>query len=207
MKRTSFLSVLKGLVGLHRSVQLWLLQRYWLGHRLGLPWYWMVCLGNEQRSFCQCKFGAYRECHLRFSMCLLWGGWSQAATLLADVNCAGSQKVWLATGTLLTVWWRMPSLGPRLSLTFWLWLPHSCLSASGGGWAGLQLLALLWYSLSPLFCEWPGSALGYSFWWESSVSLFIYLFFFSLWLSCSLACYLMLVSSDCPKGIQSGSLP
>ena len=27
--------VLKGLVGLHRIVQLQLLQRYWLGHRLG----------------------------------------------------------------------------------------------------------------------------------------------------------------------------
>ena len=52
MKRTSFLGVLKGLVGLHRTVQLQLLQRYWLGHRLGLLWYWMVCLGNEQRSFC-----------------------------------------------------------------------------------------------------------------------------------------------------------
>ena len=41
------------LVGLHRTVQLQLLQRYWLGHRLGLLWYWMVCLGNEQRSFCR----------------------------------------------------------------------------------------------------------------------------------------------------------
>ena len=28
------------------------LQHYWLGHRLGLLWYWMVFLGNEQRSFC-----------------------------------------------------------------------------------------------------------------------------------------------------------
>ena len=28
--------VLKGLVGLHRTVQLQLLQHYWLGHRLGL---------------------------------------------------------------------------------------------------------------------------------------------------------------------------
>ena len=44
--------VLKGLVGLHRTVQLQL-QCYWLGHRLGLLWYWMVCLGNEQRSFCR----------------------------------------------------------------------------------------------------------------------------------------------------------
>ena len=45
--------VLKGLVGLHRTIQLQLLQCYWLGHRLGLLWYWMVCLENEQRSFCR----------------------------------------------------------------------------------------------------------------------------------------------------------
>ena len=31
--------VLQGLKGLHRTVQL--LQHYWLGHRLGLLWYWM----------------------------------------------------------------------------------------------------------------------------------------------------------------------
>ena len=49
MKRTSFLGVSsKGLVSLHRTIQLQLLQHYWLGHRLGLLWYWMVCLGNEQ---------------------------------------------------------------------------------------------------------------------------------------------------------------
>ena len=52
-KRASFwVLVLEGLVGLHRTVQLQLLQCYWLGRRLGLLWYWMVCLGNEQRSFC-----------------------------------------------------------------------------------------------------------------------------------------------------------
>ena len=45
--------VLKGLVSLHRTIQLQLLQPYWSGHRLGLLWYWMVCLGNELRSFCQ----------------------------------------------------------------------------------------------------------------------------------------------------------
>ena len=44
--------VLEGLIGLHRTVQVQLLQHYWLGHRLGLLWYWMVCLWNEQRSFC-----------------------------------------------------------------------------------------------------------------------------------------------------------
>ena len=35
-------------VGHHKTVQLQLLWHYWLGHRLGLLWYWMVCLGNEQ---------------------------------------------------------------------------------------------------------------------------------------------------------------
>ena len=34
-------------VGLRRTVQLQLLQHYWSGHRLGLLWYWMVCLGNK----------------------------------------------------------------------------------------------------------------------------------------------------------------
>ena len=45
--------VLEGLLGLHRTIQLKLLQHYWLGHRLGSPLYWMVCLGNEQKSFCR----------------------------------------------------------------------------------------------------------------------------------------------------------
>ena len=47
MKRTSFLGVSST-----RTVQLQLLQCYWLAHRLGSLWYWIVCLGNEQRSFC-----------------------------------------------------------------------------------------------------------------------------------------------------------
>ena len=41
--------VLEGLVGHHRTIKLHLLWLYWLGHRLGLLWYWMACLGNEQR--------------------------------------------------------------------------------------------------------------------------------------------------------------
>ena len=52
MKKTKghlFLAlVLEGLVGLHRTIHLQLLQHYWLGHRLGLLSYWMVCLGNKQ---------------------------------------------------------------------------------------------------------------------------------------------------------------
>ena len=44
------------LTGLHRTIQLQLLQRYWSGHRLGLVWYWMVYLGNKQTSFCHFFF-------------------------------------------------------------------------------------------------------------------------------------------------------
>ena len=52
MKRTSFLGVgSKRSCSSSKNLQLQLLQRYWLGHRLGLLWFWMVCLGNEQRSF------------------------------------------------------------------------------------------------------------------------------------------------------------
>ena len=44
--------VLEDLVGLHRTVQLHLLQHYCLVTRLGLLWYWMAGLWNKQRSFC-----------------------------------------------------------------------------------------------------------------------------------------------------------
>ena len=42
--------VLEGIVSLHRTIQLQLLQHYWSGHRLGLLWHWMVCLGNRDHS-------------------------------------------------------------------------------------------------------------------------------------------------------------
>ena len=42
--------VLEGLLGLHRTIQLQLLQHYCSGHRLGLLWYWMVCLRNRDHS-------------------------------------------------------------------------------------------------------------------------------------------------------------
>ena len=50
MKRTSFwVLLLKGLIGLHKTIQLQFFQCYWLGHRLGSLWYWMACFGDEQR--------------------------------------------------------------------------------------------------------------------------------------------------------------
>ena len=49
MKRTSFwVLVLDGFVGLQTTIQLQLLQHYGLEHRLGLPWYWMDWLRNEE---------------------------------------------------------------------------------------------------------------------------------------------------------------
>ena len=62
--------VLEGLVGLHRTVQFQLLQYYWLGHRLGLLWYWMVCLGNEQRLYCH-FWDCIQVLHFRL-FCWLW---------------------------------------------------------------------------------------------------------------------------------------
>ena len=53
MKRTSFLGVrsrrsCRSSWDHSTSASLTLV----VGHRLGLLWYWMVCIGNEQRSFC-----------------------------------------------------------------------------------------------------------------------------------------------------------
>ena len=71
VKRISFLGVSsKALVGLHRTVQLQLLQHYWSQHRLGLLWYWRVCLGNEQRSFCR-FWDCIQVPHFRL-FCWLW---------------------------------------------------------------------------------------------------------------------------------------
>ena len=63
--------VLEGLVGHHRTIQLPLLWHWWLGHRLGLLWYWMVRVGNVQRSSCR-----FWDCTqvLHFKLfCWLWG--------------------------------------------------------------------------------------------------------------------------------------
>ena len=72
------------------------------------------------------------------AVCLLWGAdlWLQPSWWMSTVQ--GPRKTWLATGSLLRVWWGMPSLGPRLTLSLWLWLLPTCLSASGEEWAGLQ---------------------------------------------------------------------
>ena len=77
MKRTSFWGVSsRNLVDLHRIVQVQLYHHYWSGRRLGLLsshhclWYWIVCLGNEWRSFC-CFWDCIQVLHFRL-FCWLW---------------------------------------------------------------------------------------------------------------------------------------
>ena len=53
LKRTSFLGVSsRRSCRSSQNPYFKLLQHYWSGNRLWLLWYWMVCLGNKQRSFC-----------------------------------------------------------------------------------------------------------------------------------------------------------
>ena len=62
--------VLECLVGLPRTIQLQVHQYYWLGHRLRLLWYWMVCLGNKHRSFC-CFWDCFQVQYFRLP-CWWW---------------------------------------------------------------------------------------------------------------------------------------
>ena len=79
-------------------------------------------------------------------------------------------------------------------------------------WQGDRLvhsrLALLWYSLNPLFCEWARLCLRLElFMGKFSLSLSLSLFFPSLWLFHSLGCYLILAPSDCLQAFRPGPYP
>ena len=88
------------------------------------------------------------------AVCLLWGADIRLQSSWQMSTVQYPRKMWLATGSLFPVWWRMPSLGPKLPLAFHLWLSPACLSASSGGEEPVSsLLALFWHSLNPLFCE------------------------------------------------------
>ena len=73
----------------------------------------------------------------RCPMCLLWKADLRLQPSWQMSTVQDPRKTWLATGSLLTAWWRMPSLVPRLPLAFQLWLSPACLSASGGGRKGV----------------------------------------------------------------------
>ena len=67
-------------------------------------------------------------------------------------------------------------------------------------------LALLWYSLNPLFCEKARLCLRLEP-FVGKFFFFFFFFFFSSWLSHSLGCYRRLAPSDCPQVIQPGPYP
>ena len=127
-------------------------------------------------------------------------------TLLVDVSRPGSRKTSLVTGSLLTVWWRMPSLGPKLPLAFQLWLSPGCLSASSGGGVGPQLAS------SPLvftqsFVLWAGQAVPQSFLRECSHSLSLSFFFFYFFLAIPQFLLLSHISSLSLSSGHSGPVP
>ena len=64
--------VLESLVGLHWTVQPQLLWHSWLWHRLGLLWYWIVCTGNEERSF-YLFWDCTKVFHFELFVFKLWG--------------------------------------------------------------------------------------------------------------------------------------
>ena len=82
-------------------------------------------------------------------MCLHWRAdlRPQPSWQLSAIQDA--RKTWLATGSILTVWWGMP-------LAFSLWLSLSRLPLCLWWVEGLVCSrpALLCFSLNPLFCEW-----------------------------------------------------
>ena len=95
--------------------------------------------------------------------------------------------MWLATGSLLTVWWNMPSLGLRVQqlLAFWLWLSHACLSASGGEGSIRSQLALLMYWLKPLYCEQHARLFISAFSWKSFFFFFGLSSYLTVWVAVS----------------------
>lgn len=111
--------------------------------------------------------------------------------------------MWLVTGNLLATWWEMWSLGLEIVVApaFHLWLSCTYLSASGKGGKDSQL-AHLWYPLghNPLFCE---RVRDHSVVLEPSQVKRPW-FFFALWCSHGLSCYVTLVSQSVLRAFNPG---
>ena len=127
-------------------------------------------------------------------------------TLLAYVNHPGSQEDlvnnWEPAHSLVVDAVSGAEISPRLLA---LAAPRLPLCLQRGEDPVHSQLALLWYSLNPLFCEWARLCLRAFCRKVLSLSL-------SLSLSFSLAipqlgCYFTLAPSDCSQGIQAWSPP
>ena len=121
---------------------------------------------------------------LRCAVFLFWGAdlWLRPSQQMLTVQ--DPKKSWLATKSA-AVWYRMTLWGCDCPLPALAAFACLCLAGDGPECSQLALL-------SPLFCEraWQCLRLG----------------LFSGSLSHSLGCYLKLVPSDCPRGIQAQSL-
>ena len=104
--------------------------------------------------------GEQQEHSLRCVVCL-WGAdlWLQPSWWMSTVQ--DPRKTWLTTGNLFAVWYGRPEATSGAEFApsgSGCHLPASLPLA--GDWLVCCGLALLWHSLSPLFCEWASSALG-----------------------------------------------
>ena len=115
--------------------------------------------------------GVQWEHRLRCAMCLLWGAdlWLRPSWWMSIVQ--NPKKSWLATKLACSLVEDAVS-GLRLPLSGFGCLLPASLPLAGEG-PVLSQLTLLWYSLSPLFCEqvWPCLRLGL-FMGKFSLSLF-----------------------------------
>ena len=114
------------------------------------------------------------------------------------------KKTWLATESLLAVWWRMPVSGAKKSPCLPALAVGTPASGMGEGPVCSQL-ALLWCSRNPLFCEQTGLFIRLVFLRGSSLSPSF--FFFSLCLSHSLGCCLTLLSQIVLRVFRPGPYP
>ena len=154
-----------------------------------LAWSWpLSCLGVLWEYSPWCAPCLFWEVDLK-----LWHSW-QMSTIQHP------RKTWLATESLVTVWWKMRSLGPRLQqpLAFRLdcYMPPSL---PPGGEGPIWQLAFCPLVFTQSFVLWAHQGS----WWGCR-AFRRKVFFFCL--SCDPMNYLTLAPSDCSQGIQAQSL-
>ena len=112
--------------------------------------------------------------------------------------------MWLATGSLLTVWWRMQVSGAGIgAASFLLAMTVACLPPCLQWWGGACTQQV---SFPLVFCSILCSVSGSCCKLEPFAGKFSILFFL-LWRSHSLGCCPTLAPSDCPQDVQAQPFP